>query len=209
MKRIIPFVVLIIVGLSTTGCQYLFFIAAANEYMNMTRQLNAIENEKKLDDILDDMAIDLDAYRGSKAQHQAIDRFPLTGIKVDLDSIEMVIVQKMSPEIADSIAIASINQAFMSSELEVQLLDVSFYISEQPTEKGFFILSIESAIGQSLILEMFDEEGFEMTATNRFNVVEGQNYKGLDIKSLENGTYLFRLRDDAGKELVRSVDVQN
>lgn len=205
MKRIIPFIVLIIVAFSTTSCQYLFFIAAANEYMNMSRELTA----KKYEQNLDDEVINLDTHRGSKAEHETIGRFPLTGIKLDFNAIEMITVEKMSPEAADSVAIVRINQALMSSEVEAQVLEVAFYMSETPTEKGVYILSIESEAAQTLFLEIFDEEGFEMAATNRLTIVEGQNYKGLDIKSLENGVYLFRLTDQAGKELIQSVNIQN
>jgi hypothetical protein len=157
--------------------------------------------------VLDNQTIDLDSHRGSKAQHQAIDRFSLADVKIDLTAMETVAMQQMSAEDADAAAIMSINQSLMSAEKEAQLLDVKFSMSDEPVENGVFIFGIESADAKNLTLEMFDEEGFEMAANNKFDITEGNNYKALNVKAMEAGSYLFRLKDDSGKELVRTVSI--
>lgn len=157
--------------------------------------------------VLDNQTIDLDSHRGSKAQHQAIDRFSLADVKIDLTAMETVAMQQMNAEDADAAAIMSINQSLMSAEKEAQLLDVKFSMSDEPVENGVFIFGIESADAKNLTLEMFDEEGFEMAANNKFDITEGNNYKALNVKAMEAGSYLFRLKDDSGKELVRTVSI--
>lgn len=166
---------------------------------------NSTENTQA--SVLDNQTIDLDSHRGSKAQHQAIDRFSLADVKIDLTAMETVAMQQMSAEDADAAAIMSINQSLMSAEKEAQLLDVKFSMSDEPVENGVFIFGIESADAKNLTLEMFDEEGFEMAANNKFDITEGNNYKALNVKAMEAGNYLFRLKDDAGKELVRTVNI--
>jgi hypothetical protein len=68
-----------------------------------------------------------------------------------------------------------------------------------------FIFGIQSENEKDLTIEMLDEEGFAMVANNQFKVTEGNNYKALNVQSLDNGSYNFRLKDDQGKELNRKV----
>jgi len=140
---------------------------------------------------------------------EAMTRFSLTDIDVNLEAMETVAMNKMNAADADAAAVMSINQALMGAEKEAQLLDVNFSMSDEPVENGMFIFGIESPDAKNLTLEMFDEEGYEMAANNKFNVLEGNNYKALNVNSMNNGAYLFRLKDDTGKELVRTVSINN
>ena len=54
---------------------------------------------------------------------------------------------------------------------------------------------------------MYDEEGFDMVAYNKLQLNSGNNYKVLNVNEFENGTYLFKLTDDSGKEMIRRVAV--
>jgi hypothetical protein len=157
--------------------------------------------------VVDENSIDLDSHRGAKAEHQAIDRFSLADIDVSLEAMETVAMNQMNAEDADAAAIMSINQALMGAEKEAQLLDVNFSMSDEPVDNGSFIFAIESPDVKNLTLEMFDEEGYEMAANNKFDVNEGNNYKALNVTSMESGDYLFRLKDDSGRELVRTVSI--
>lgn len=153
--------------------------------------------------------IDLNSHRGAKESHQAVDRFSLADIDVNLDAMETVAMQQMNQEDADAQDIMNINSAFMAAEKEAQLLEVKFSMSDEPVENGMFVFSIESPNGKSLTLEMYDEEGYEKVANNNFDVTEGNNYKALNVNSMAEGDYLFRLKDDEGKELVRTVNITN
>ncbi|MFT5646187.1 MAG: hypothetical protein ACI976_000865 [Aureispira sp.] len=154
--------------------------------------------------------IDLNSHRGAKESHQAVDRFSLADIDVNLDAMETVAMQKMlQQEGEDAQDLLNMNATFMAAEKETQLLEVKFSMSDEPVENGMFVFSIESAEGKSLTLEMYDEEGYAKVANNKFDVTEGNNYKALNVNSMSEGDYLFRLKDDQGKELVRTVNITN
>ncbi|BDS14676.1 hypothetical protein [Aureispira anguillae] len=159
--------------------------------------------------VVDNNTIDLNAHRGAKTEHQAVDRFSLADLDINLDAMETVAMQKMNAEDDDAQTVMNINQALMGAEKEAQLLDVNFSMSDEPVENGMFIFSIESPDVKKLTLEMFDEEGYEMAANNEFGVNEGNNYKALNVNAMDNGDYLFRLKDDQGRELVRTVNIAN
>ncbi len=113
--------------------------------------------------------------------------------------------QAMSAEDQDAAKLQALNGAFMGAEKEAQILDVNFTMSEEPVENGMFIFGIETQEAKDLVIEMLDEEGFAMVANNEFKVTEGNNYKALNVQSLDNGSYNFRLKDGSGKELNRTV----
>jgi len=129
------------------------------------------------------------------------------GQTITIESADVISMQAMNQEDADAQAVMNINQALMGAEKEAQLLDVNFTMSDEPVENGMFIFGIETENAKNLTLEMFDEEGYAMVANNKFDVNEGNNYKALNVNTMENGTYTFRLKDEAGKELNREVTV--
>lgn len=153
--------------------------------------------------------IDLNSHRGAKASHQAVDRFSLADININLDGMETVAMQQMNQEDEDAATIMNINSTLMAAEKEAGLLEVNFSMSDEPVENGMFIFSIESPDGKNLTLEMYDEEGYEKVANNKFDVTEGNNYKALNVNAMNDGDYLFRLKDDEGRELVRTVNITN
>ena len=151
--------------------------------------------------------IDLNSHRGMKGSYQAVERFSLADIDANIDAMETVAMQQLNQENADAQDVMALNAAFMAAEKEAQLLEVRFSMSDEPVDNGMFVFSIESPDGKSLTLEMYDEEGYEKVANNEFDVTEGNNYKALNVNSMEEGDYLFRLKDDEGRELVRTVNI--
>ncbi|CAA6799061.1 MAG: Unknown protein [uncultured Aureispira sp.] len=132
------------------------------------------------------------------------------GQMITLETADIVAsAQKMNSADADAQDVSNLNAAFMSAEKEAQLLDVTFIMSDEPVENGMFIFGIEAKEAKSLKIEMFDEEGYAMVANNQFDITEGNNYKALNVNSLADGAYTFRLKDDAGKELDRTVTVKS
>lgn len=113
--------------------------------------------------------------------------------------------QAMSAEDQDAQKLMAVNNSLMAAEKTAQVLDVNFTMSEEPVENGMFIFGIETEEAKDLTLEMLDEEGFNTVANNQFQVNQGNNYKALNVQSLDNGTYNFRLKDSQGKELNRKV----
>jgi hypothetical protein len=129
------------------------------------------------------------------------------GQSVTIEASDFITMEQMSGEDADAQAVININEALMGADKEAQLLDVNFTMSDEPVANGMFIFGIETENAKNLTLEMFDEEGYAMVANNKFDVNEGNNYKALNVNTMENGTYTFRLKDDSGKELNREVTV--
>ncbi|MCP4438895.1 MAG: hypothetical protein GY810_08110 [Aureispira sp.] len=103
----------------------------------------------------------------------------------------------------------SVYNSLLVAENKAAQLEVEFSMSDEPVDNGVFLFSIGSEQEQDLIFEMYDEEGFEIQANNSFKINAGNNYKALNVKDLENGFYLFRLKNqEEGKELVRRVEVK-
>lgn len=155
---------------------------------------------------LDDSSVNL--TRAGNAQEQVL-QVNFEGQMITLETSDIVAsAQAMEADNEDAQAINDINTAFMSADKEAQLLDVNFTMSDEPVENGMFIFGIETEDAKSLNIEMYDEEGYAMVANNKFDITQGNNYKALNVKSLDNGSYTFRLKDDAGKELNRTVTVK-
>ena len=123
----------------------------------------------------------------------------------DLDIIEPVMMETISEEDI----LSNIHRSLMAAENEAELLDVKFSMSDESVENGLFIFGIESSDAKKLIIEMYDEEGYQLTANNEFKVEEGNNYKALNVKGMENGDYIFRLKDEKGRELNRTINIVN
>ncbi|MCP4438898.1 MAG: hypothetical protein GY810_08125 [Aureispira sp.] len=146
--------------------------------------------------------------RGAYTQ---MDRFAFEDIadKVDLTTMEAVKMNSLDASDDDAAVLANIRQNMLGAEKEAQLLEVEFSMSDEPVEEGVFVFAIESEESKHLTLEMYDEEGFEMAANNEFDINSGNNYKALNVNSLDNGDYMFRLKDAEGKELVRKVSINS
>jgi hypothetical protein len=149
--------------------------------------------------------IDTEATRAGQAESMQVN---FQGKMVTIEAGDMIdAAQSMNADDADAQNVMNINTALMGAEKEAQLLDVNFTMADEPVENGMFIFGIETKDAKNLTLEMHDEEGFAMVANNKFNVTEGNNYKALNVNSLDAGSYNFRLKDDSGKELNRVVTV--
>ena len=129
------------------------------------------------------------------------------GSQVSISKTDVINVTKAANAAQDDDAIKGIMRSLMGAENIAQQLDVKFHMNDEPVEEGLFVFGIEAEEEKSLTMEMFDEEGFEMAANNVINITQGNNYKALNVKSLEDGKYFFKLKDDAGKELVREVTI--
>ncbi|MGH1337131.1 MAG: hypothetical protein ACRBFS_13490 [Aureispira sp.] len=168
---------------------------------NEENAATVVKQEKKLD---------IKANRGAEGGQQAIARFSLEGIQINVEELEVFKVQTAAAAAdADAMKLMRVNESLMAAEKEAQILDVNFSMSDEPVGNGMFVFSIESPDNKGITLEMFDEEGYNLAANNTFVVNEGNNYKALNVNSLDNGDYLFRLKDDQGRELARTVSIDH
>lgn len=170
---------------------------------NEEKAATVAQQEKKLD---------INASRGYQGGQQAIARFSLEGLNINVEELDLLQLQTAAAAEAaeeDAMKLARVNEALITTDKEAQVLDVNFSMSDEPVENGMFVFSIESPDNKSIILEMFDEESYRAAANTSFLVNEGNNYKALNVNTLESGDYLFRLKDDQGRELARTVSIDH
>lgn len=104
--------------------------------------------------------------------------------------------------------VTSIFNALIAAESPASQLDVKFSVSDKPVDNGKLIFTLETPTAQDLTLTMYDEEDFAMVANNKVALNEGNNYRALNVSSLEPGEYIFKLTDDkTSKELVRRIKI--
>lgn len=154
-----------------------------------------------------------DKVRAGSAQSvgatQETTTFTLNGTTLNLTAADIMTAQGAGDNAnADAADIANLNNSLMAADKEAQLLDVKFNMSDEPVDNGMFVFGIETEDAKNLTMQMYDEEGFGMVANNQFQVNKGENYKALNVNALENGSYVFRLKDDNGKELQKTVVVE-
>lgn len=144
------------------------------------------------------------------AQFSDVERFDYDGDMTQLEGIETFgKIDDINSASADADFLKNILNTLMGAENKAAQLDVEFKMSDEPVKDGMFVFAIEAKDEKDLTFQMYDEEGFDVVANNAFKVNEGNNYKVLKMTDFSNGTYVFKLSDDSGKELIRRVEVAN
>jgi len=147
--------------------------------------------------------------RAGAAQEADASQVTFMGKTISLKAADIMEAAMSEAENQDAADVMNINQTLMGAEKEAQLLDVNFSMADEPVDNGMFIFGIETEDAKDLTMQMYDEEGFGMVANNQFEINQGNNYKALNVNSLESGSYVFRLKDAEGKELQRTVEVSH
>ena len=124
------------------------------------------------------------------------------------DIIDMLPLSEDEIAEAQNEVLNNYTQALASAEKEAQL-EIVFTMEDASVENGMIILGVETDKTKSLTVVIYDEDGFEKISRNEFKVEEGNNYKALNVKTLENGNYVLRLKDDKGNELERKVGIDH
>jgi hypothetical protein len=155
-----------------------------------------------------------DKVRAGSAQSvsatQEMETFTLNGTTLKISAADIMTAQGAGDNAnADAADIANLRNSMMAADKEAQLLDVKFNMSDAPVDNGMFVFGIETEDAKNLTMQMYDEEGFGMVANNQFQINKGENYKALNVNALDNGSYVFRLKDDNGKELQKTVVVES
>lgn len=142
-----------------------------------------------------------------KTAFTGVERFKYEGQLKDIEVIGKMGAGDINSANDDAEAVKSIMRILMGAENPNQQLDIELAMSDEPVEDGMFVFSIKSPEEKGLTLQMYDEEGFDMVAYNKLQLNSGNNYKVLNVNDFDNGDYLFKLTDDAGKEMIRRVSV--
>lgn len=111
---------------------------------------------------------------------------------------------------ADDVAfVANLFNGLQSAENAAAMLDVAVTLSEDKVTDGTFVFALDVQEAKALTLELFDEEGFELAGANNLDVNQGKNYKAINVKALNDGQYIMRLRDKEGKELTQKFSIES
>lgn len=107
----------------------------------------------------------------------------------------------------DQQVIQTIYTSLMSAEKVAQVLNIEM-VAQDEVNDDVFVFSLKSEEQKELTMKMFDEEGYELAAHRVLKVEDGENYRALNVNSLEDGTYTFQLTDENGAELKKKVTVK-
>ena len=130
---------------------------------------------------------------------------------VDLATVQQIAVaKKQQNQAADAALMSNIFNQLQAAENKAQALtSVKFTVSDAPVEDGIFLFALESQVDQNLTFEMFDQEGYQMAANNTLTLSTGNNYKAINVKDINNGEYVVRIKDGENRELVQRVTINN
>lgn len=139
----------------------------------------------------------------------SLERFSAASLNLDASTLETIRISgERAQQSEDAALVVSIFNNLLAAESEASALDLSFSMSDEPIADGVFLFTINTDAKQSLAFEMYDEEGFELSANNRIQLTEGTNYKAINVAGLENGHYVFKLKNEEGQSLVKKVVIQ-
>lgn len=152
--------------------------------------------------------------RGAKKINMAniarVDRLASDALmKINLKDLETFTVSSERNQAdQDAAIVVSLFNNLMTAESTAAALKVNFMMSEEPVADGVFVFTLETEEKQTLSFEMYDEEGFTLAANNKINLVQGTNFKAINVSGLSSGNYIFKLKNNEGASLVRKVSIQ-
>ena len=119
---------------------------------------------------------------------------------------KMVAVVLMMDEGDDQQIVATIYTTLMAAEKVAKVLDIEMVADDQVSD-DVFVFALKSEEQRKLTMQMFDEEGYSVHANRVLQVEDGNNYNALNVKSLPDGTYQFKLIAEDGSEKTKSVTI--
>ena len=103
--------------------------------------------------------------------------------------------------------VTSIITTLQQAEKVSQILDIELLHDEMVED--IYIFNIRSTEEKNLTIQLFDEEGFDIVGHNELDVYNGNNYRVLNVESLRDGTYIFKISDQNGDEYLKRIEVTN
>lgn len=120
---------------------------------------------------------------------------------------KMVAVVLMMDNGDDQQVVATIYTTLMAAEKVAKVLDIEMIADDQVSD-DVFVFALKSEEQRKLTMQMFDEEGYSVHANRVLQVEDGNNYNALNVKSLPDGTYQFKLIGEDGAERSHSVTIK-
>lgn len=119
---------------------------------------------------------------------------------------KMVAVVIVMQDDDDQKVVATIYTSLMAAEKVAKLMDIEVKASGE-VNGDLFVFALKSQKESELVMQLFDEEGFQTVAHRVLEVYEGNNYRALNIETLQDGTYIFQITDTDGNEHKQKVTV--
>jgi len=107
----------------------------------------------------------------------------------------------------DQQVIETIYTTLMAAEKVAKVLEIEM-VAQDEVNEDVFVFSLKSAEQKNLTMKMFDEEGYELAAHRELKVEDGNNYRALNVESMEDGTYMFQLTDEKGAEMKKQITIK-
>lgn len=104
----------------------------------------------------------------------------------------------------DKQTVTTVFTTLAAAEKIANQLDVEFSASSEAIDDNLFVFAINSVDEKSLVIRILDEEGSEVAASN-LRIFNGFNGKVLNVDTLEDGTYTFKIIGQDNKELSREI----
>ncbi|MCP4442719.1 MAG: T9SS type A sorting domain-containing protein [Aureispira sp.] len=119
---------------------------------------------------------------------------------------KMVAVILLMDDGDDKQIVTTIYTSLMAAEKVAKTLEIEM-TSDDEVNDDVFVFSLKSQDQKELAMQMFDEEGYEIAADRVLKVTEGNNYNALNVKTLDDGTYIFKIQDESGAEMTKKISI--
>ena len=120
---------------------------------------------------------------------------------------KMVAIIMIMEDADDQQVVQTIYTTLMAAEKVAKVLNIEM-IAQDEVNDDVFVFSLKSEEQKELTMKMFDEEGYELAAHRVLEVNEGNSYRALNVESLNDGTYTFKLTDKDGAEMNRKITIK-
>lgn len=107
----------------------------------------------------------------------------------------------------DQQIVQTIYTSLMAAEKVAKVLNIEM-IAQDEVSDDVFVFSLKSEEQKNLTMKMFDEEGYELAAHRVLEVNEGNSYRALNVESMKDGSYTFKLSDESGAEMTKKVTIK-
>lgn len=132
--------------------------------------------------------------------------FSIQNLTTSANPNKQVLILFVMQQDDDTQLVNAIYTTFTTAEKIAKIQNVEL-ISQNTVNDDVFVFTLKSETQQKLTLKMFDEEGFELAAHRVVEIKQGNNYKGLNVSSLNDGSYIFQLQDKNGYEITHHLNI--
>jgi len=122
-------------------------------------------------------------------------------------TVTIVLVVADDDDDDDQVVFSTMYASMMKAEKIANILQVELAVSKDKIADDVFVFALKSSDQKDLAIKLIDEEGTEV-GENLFSVEQGANYRTVNVSSLNDGVYTFRLIDRNGAEISEEFTVE-